>query len=305
MPQPMRIITYVAPPGALTPALIALASDALRTIEAVIGEPLWLTEGEAAETTVDSTHSDGTLITAVDYVFKGQPVDLIIQDAAADRRRRLLVADMDSTIIEGESLDGMAAKLGLGEQIAAITARAMAGEIAFEDALRERVAMLRGLDAGVIDAVLAELAIAPGAETLVRTMRGWGAHCVLCSGGFTPFTRAVAERVGFDEDHANRLRIEDGRFAGVVEEPILGREAKLKVLLSGCADRGLTLRDAVVIGDGANDVQMIEVCGAGGGLAAAWRAKPIVAASARVHLRHADMTALLFAQGVARANFAE
>jgi len=300
----MRMLSLIAPAGDLSETNVALAADALRALGAVTGEARWLAEREAAEFTVESDHSDSTLMTGVRYVLPDAPIDLAVQDAVADRRRKILIADMDSTILTGETLDEMAAKLGLGDEIAAITAQAMAGELDFEDALRARVAKLKGRDAGVIEETLSEIAISPGAETLVRTMAGWGARCILCSGGFTPFTSAVRERLGFHEDRANVIRVADGEFTGAVEEPILNRDSKLSALLSACAERGLALRDAVAVGDGANDLPMIETCGSGGGLGVAYRAKPLVAASARVHLKHTSLCSILFLQGVGRDAFA-
>lgn len=299
----MRIFTLIAPPGGLCENHVALAIDALRAMGVETGAPHWLGPEEAAEFTVDSPHSDGTLMTGVHYVLPDVPIDLGVQNAAADRRRKLLVADMDSTILTGETLDDMAAKLGLGAEIAAITARAMAGALDFEEALRARVAMLKGRDAGVIAETLAEIAVSPGAETLVRTMAGWGARCILCSGGFTPFTAAVRERLGFHEDKANVIGVADGVFTGVVEQPILNRDAKLSTLLAACAAAGLALKDAVAVGDGANDLPMIETCGSGGGLGVAYRAKPLVAAAARVHLKHTSLESILFLQGIGRPDF--
>ncbi|MCW4114032.1 phosphoserine phosphatase SerB [Aurantimonas sp. MSK8Z-1] len=220
-------------------------------------------------------------------------IDCVVQEVAT-RRKRILLADMDSTMIEQECIDELAAEVGIKDRVAAITARAMNGEIAFEPALRERVALLKGLSEGVVDAVIAgRITLAPGGGELVATMRANRAHTALISGGFTVFTTRIAAMLGFDENRANRLRIAAGTLTGEVEEPILGREAKLAALLEIAELRGLTPADAIVVGDGANDLAMIEAAGTG----VALHAKPAVAAAAPHRIDHADLTALLFMQG--------
>lgn len=220
-------------------------------------------------------------------------VDWCVQPAAG-RRKRLLVADMDSTIINVECLDELADFAGKKAEIAAITERAMQGELEFEGALRERVGMLKGLSAAALQQAYDErVRLNPGARTLVRTMAANGARCVLVSGGFTFFTRRVAEAAGFHADRANTLGEADGALTGLVGEPILGREAKLAALKEEAAALGVPLDAALAVGDGANDLAMIQAAGLG----VAYRAKPIVAEQADAAVNHADLTALLYFQG--------
>jgi phosphoserine phosphatase len=230
----------------------------------------------------------------------GRRVDVCVQPAQG-RRKRLLIADMDSTIINVECLDELADFAGVKAQVAAITERAMAGELAFEGALRERVAMLKGLGLDALQACYDDrVRLNPGAEILVRTMAAHGARCVLVSGGFTFFTGRVATAAGFHDNRANTL-IEDGvALAGRVGEPILGREAKLAALQEEVAALGATPADALAVGDGANDLAMIEAAGLG----VAYRAKPVVAAQADARVDHADLTALLYFQGYRAEDFA-
>lgn len=219
---------------------------------------------------------------------------------AGGRRKRLLVADMDSTMIVGETLDELAAEAGVGERVAAITARAMNGELDFEAAVRERVSLLAGLPLAAAGTVLARLRPMPGAGTAVATMRASGAHCMLISGGFTLFAEPVGARLGFDEVQANRLEVRDGRLTGRVLEPILGRDAKLRALEERRRALGLSPGQTLAVGDGANDLAMLGAAGLG----VAFRAKPAVAAGARVRVDRAGLDALLYLQGYARADFA-
>ena len=227
------------------------------------------------------------------------PVDLCLQPADG-RRKRLFLADMDSTIIGCECLDELADYAGVKAEVAELTERAMRGEIAFEGALRERVAKLRGMSQAVLARCYAErVRLNPGARTLVRTMSAHGVRCVLVSGGFDAFTGPVAKAAGFARHHANHLLTEDGRLTGVVAEPILGREAKLDALHSHAAELDIGLDAALAVGDGANDLAMIQAAGLG----VAYRAKPVVAAEARARLDHADLTGLLYFQGYAADAF--
>jgi phosphoserine phosphatase len=231
------------------------------------------------------------------------PIDVnIVPDDLAYRRKRLLVADMESTIIEQEVLDELAGHVGLRAEISAITERAMRGELDFAAALAARVKLLAGLEAHVLDAVWQRVTLMPGAETLVGTMKAHGAICALVSGGFTIFTERLAQRLGFDQHQANVLEIVDGRLTGRVVPPILGREAKLAALQGLAAAEGLDLALTLAVGDGANDLDMI----AAAGLGVAFRAKPKVEAEARARMggaviTHGDLTALLYLQGYGEA----
>jgi len=237
---------------------------------------------------------------AVSQGLAGLPVDVAVQPAA-NRRKRLFLADMDSTIIGCECLDELADFAGVKDRVAAITERAMRGELDFESALRERVAMLAGLPTGALQQCYDErVRLNPGARTLVRTLRAHGVRCVLVSGGFTFFTERVAEAAGFHAQRANRFEIERDTLVGRVHEPILGREAKLQALREEAQALGVNLAAACAIGDGANDLAMIEAAGLG----VAYRAKPVVAAQADARLDHTDLTALLHFQGYAVEDFA-
>ena len=230
---------------------------------------------------------------------EGLPVDFAVQ-AVAHRRKRLLVADMDSTIINVECLDELADYAGLKAEIAEITERAMRGELEFEGALRERVGKLKGLSVNALQQAYDErVRLNPGARTMVRTMAQHGARCVLVSGGFTFFTSRVAEAAGFHDNRANTLDIADAALTGKVGEPILGREAKLAALREEAAAGGVALAETLAIGDGANDLAMIEAAGLG----VAYRAKPVVAAQADAKVDHADLTALLYFQGYTSDEF--
>lgn len=223
-------------------------------------------------------------------------LDVVVQPVA-DRRKRLLVADMDSTMIGVECIDELADYAGLKAEVAAVTERAMRGELAFEDALDARVALLKGLDEGVIDRCHAErVRLTPGARTLVGTMRAHGAHCLLVSGGFSLFADRVAREIGFHAAVSNRLDIREGRLAGTVARPVLGAAGKLQALREAAAARNIPLADTLAIGDGANDIPMIEAAGLG----VAYRAKPALAAVADAHIDATDLRALLYAQGYAR-----
>lgn len=233
-------------------------------------------------------------------VLAAEPLDIVVQEAGA-RKKKILIADMDSTMIDQECIDELADEIGVKDHVAAITARSMNGEIAFEPALRERVALLKGIDASVIDCIIAErLTLASGGATLVATMRADGAWTALVSGGFDVFTSRIAAKLRFHENRANRLIEADGRLTGEVAEPILGRAAKAEALLQISAALGLTAEDAIAVGDGANDLDMIRLAGTG----VALHAKPAVAAEAKVRIDHGDLTALLYLQGYRQSEFA-
>jgi len=221
---------------------------------------------------------------------------------AVNRRKRLLAADMDSTMIKVECIDELADFAGLKAEVAAVTEQAMRGELDFEAALDARVALLRGLDAGLIDRCREErVELMPGARTLVRTMRAHGAYCLLVSGGFTRFAEPVAVAIGFDAVASNRLVIEDGRLSGTVEKPIVGAEAKKAAMLAAAEARGIGTEAILAVGDGANDIPMIEAAGLG----IAYRAKPAVAVAADARIEANDLTALLYAQGYLRSEWVE
>jgi phosphoserine phosphatase len=236
---------------------------------------------------------------AIRAELAGIPVDIFVQPRE-NRRKRLMLADMDSTMIRQECIDELADFVGLKEKVSAITERAMRGEIEFEPALRERVALLRGLEHNIVDRILDErIVLTPGGRTLVQTMRANGAHTVLVSGGFTVFAQKIAEAIGFHEARANVLMIEGEFFAGTVDEPILGREAKLATLIGLRSTLGLERSQTMAVGDGANDLAMLEEAGLG----VAYHAKPAVAAAAHARIDHCDLTALLYAQGYRRDGF--
>lgn len=286
------LATLVARPGQVAPALV----DSLRNAWGG-GDAVWLAPGEAAEFPIRERPGN---LADVWAELQRIGVDLAVQPAAA-RRKRLLVADMDSTMIRQECIDELAAEAGVGAEVAAITARAMNGELDFEGALRARVELLRGLDAGAIERVLAErIDLMPGGPELVATMHAHGGHALLVSGGFTAFSRAIAARLGFDEHRANRLCIETGRLTGAVAEPILGRDAKVAALRETAARLGLAASDVIAVGDGANDLGMLEAAGTG----VALHAKPAVQARAPIRINHGDLTALLYLQGYSRDAFA-
>ena len=288
-----NVLTLIGDPAtiSLTPDDARAAADAIAESGARTAEADWL----APEIACDLPFTGGErepVAAAVRERLTDRPINIVVQ-AAYGRRKRLLVADMESTIIENEMLDELAAARGIGEAIADITARAMAGELDFEGALKARVEMLRGLPANALEESLATIRITPGAATLVATMRANGAYCALVSGGFLFFTGWIRDRLGFDYDQANRLEIDNGNLTGAVTEPILGRDAKRKALLRLAAERGLTPNDAITVGDGANDLAMLETAGMG----VAFRAKPIVAERAQARIDHGDLTALLYLQG--------
>ena len=230
------------------------------------------------------------------------PIDMAIQHDGPGRRKKLLLADMDSTMIDQECIDELAAVIGIKDKVAAITARAMNGEIAFEPALRERVALLAGLPATVAEDVIRDrITLASGGAVLVATMKRFGAYTALISGGFTAFTGPIAASLGFDEQRANRLIEKDGNLSGEVAEPILGKAAKAQALTELAARLGISPAEAIAVGDGANDLDMLQLAGTG----VALHAKPSVAAQAGIRIDHGDLTALLYIQGYRRAEFVE
>lgn len=292
------VLTLIASAQApLEDALVAAARDALHQRHATVSPPTWLAPREACDVAFADLEPD-MADAAVRARIGNAPVDIVCQPVA-NRRKMLLVADMDSTIVTAETLDELAAFAGLKAEIATITARAMAGELDFESALRERVAMLKGLNADALAKTFAEIEYTPGAHALVQTMTANGAHCMLVSGGFTYFTERVAAHCGFHEAHANTLGMEGGHLDGTVGEPILGRDAKLRALLEAAGARRLPLTRTCAVGDGANDVAMLQAAGLG----VAYHAKPMVQDMVRVKINHGDLTALLYAQGYRKEEF--
>jgi phosphoserine phosphatase len=292
MTRPMsEVLTLIAPAGsgALTDALIARAADAGRA-----GPPPVLSPNEAVELTAAAPIDAA----AVDAALAGSAVDWAITPALL-RRKRLLIADMDSTIVTGETLDELAAFAGVGERVAAITKRSMNGELDFSAALRERVALLEGLAVGALEQTWAGVRLTPGARTLVQTMRANGAMTALVSGGFTWFTGRVAAQCGFHVHRANTLLDDGAVLLGRVTDPILDRDAKLAALVELATAHGVGLEECLAVGDGANDLAMIRAAGLG----VAYRAKPIVAAEAQARVVHGDLRSLLFMQGYAADEF--
>ena len=297
------VATLICNPN--SPALDSTVLDGARAILPDAGPARWLFDEVAADIPFEDPNPGNPDLAAIETRLRQArgdlPIDIVVQPAAF-RRKKLLLADMDSTMIGQECIDELADFAGLKAHVAAITERAMRGEIEFEPALRERVALLRGMPVGVIDEVLrTRIKPTPGGRELVMTMRAHGAYTCLISGGFTLFTGAVADMIGFQENRANRLKVEDGKLTGEVEEPILGRAAKLATLIELTESFDFDDIDTLVVGDGANDLGMI----GNAGLGVAYHAKPAVAAAAAARIDHGDLTALLYAQGYRRDEFVE
>lgn len=291
------VATLICNPA--NPALDTTLVDGARAILPSPGPAHWLFAEVAVDIPFDGTEDSAAIADQLRQARGDLPIDIVVQPQI-DRRKKLLLADMDSTMIGQECIDELADFAGLKAHVAAITERAMRGEIAFEPALRERVALLKGLPAGVVDEVLkSRITLTPGGRELVATMRAHGAYTCLVSGGFTLFTAKVAEMIGFQENRANQLLVEDGKLSGEVAEPILGRAAKLATLLELRESFDLDAIDTLVVGDGANDLAMIQ----NAGLGVAYHAKPAVAAAASARIDYGDLTALLYAQGYKRDEF--
>jgi phosphoserine phosphatase len=291
------VATLICNPA--NPALDSTVVDGLRALLPGDTEAHWLSDGVAADILFTSDHNMLALGDRLRAARGDMPIDVVVQPVS-DRRKKLFLADMDSTMIGQECIDELADFAGLKAHVAAITERAMRGEIEFEPALRERVALLKDLKVGVVDEVLASrITLTPGGRELVQTMRANGAYTCLVSGGFTLFTAKVAELVGFQENRANVLHVADGKLTGTVAEPILGKAAKLATLVELRESFDLDNLDTMAVGDGANDLAMIEDAGLG----VAYHAKPAVAAAAAARIDHGDLTALLYAQGYKRSEF--
>ena len=287
----MFIVSLIARPGSLDPSLVSSLRNAMGG-----GEAVWLAQGEAAEFPLDAAPANLEELRGA--VADQADLNLVPVEG---RRKKMLLADMDSTMIQQECIDELAEEAGVGDHVRDITARAMNGELDFEGALTERVALLRDLPETVIAKVLEDrISLMPGGRALVATMKAQGAYTVLVSGGFTAFTARVAELVGFDENRANTLLIDGGRLTGEVARPILGRAAKVQALEEITARLGITEADAIAVGDGANDLGMLGRAGLG----VALHAKPSVQAECDLRVNHGDLTALLYLQGYAKGELA-
>lgn len=282
------IVTLAAPTGRLRGLVWERACAAMARHSRPLGPPDWLAAGTACDWPAASV-DEAELRRALDPLS----VDVAVHREGEARRKAVLIADMDSTIVQGETLDELAAEAGIKDRIAAITIRAMRGELDFAEALIERVAALEGLEAAALDRALARTREMPGAAALVATMRANGAVCWLVSGGFTFFTGAIAERLGFAYQQGNTLELAGGQLTGKVVPPILDRDAKLQALERAAAEAAVGLDAAVAVGDGANDLAMIQAAGMG----VAFQAKPAVREAARFQVNHAGLHALLYFQG--------
>ncbi len=298
-----HVLTLVAGTAlpALPTAVVGRVLDALTQAGAQPGAPDELAPGRACD--IPLRLADGpdaaTVNGAVRAALGQTPVDAVLMPADG-RKKRLLVTDMESTIIREEMLDELGGRLGLRDRIAAITERAMNGELDFRAALEQRVALLAGQRLSVLDDLTQAITPTPGAARLIATMRARGAHCVLVSGGFHPFTGAVCERLGFDACHGNRFEVDGDRLTGRILDPLVDRTAKRRVLEETAAALGLSLAATLAVGDGANDLEMLSAAGLG----VAFHPKPAVAAAAPAQVRHADLTALLYLQGYRPTDFA-
>src|SRR3954471_7133210 len=295
------VATLICNPA--NPALDSTIVDGALAVLPSPGQARWLFDEVAVDIPFDTEVKSPDDIKAIETRLQAArgdlPIDIVVQPAAT-RRKKLFLADMDSTMIGQECIDELADFAGLKAHVAGITERAMRGEIEFEPALRERVALLKGLPVSVVDEVLAKrITPTPGGRELVATMRAHGAYTCLISGGFTLFANAVADLIGFQENRANELMVENGKLTGEVREPILGRAMKLATLVELLDSFDLDDIDTLVVGDGANDLEMIKAAGLG----VAYHAKPAVAAAAAARIDHGDLTALLYAQGYRRDEF--
>ena len=285
------------------PANPVLGVDLVTTITNTINckNTYWLADGIACDCLLPESSDPANIEMSIRQILSSLPIDVVVHDQLS-RRRKALIADMDSTMIEQECIDELAAEAGLKEEVSKITARAMNGEIPFEPALKERVALLEGLSVDVINQVLNDrITLTPGGKKLVTTMKNNGAYTALVSGGFTHFTKRVAEILGFNENRANILCEQDGLLTGTVEQPILGMEAKVSALNEIAERQGILTSDFIAVGDGANDLGMLQVAGAG----VALHAKPTVSKAAKIKIDHGDLTALLYIQGYRKAEFSQ
>jgi phosphoserine phosphatase len=294
----MPIATFIAS-EALNNAALSDASGRIRLTGCDVGDTTWLEPGKAAD-----IHFSGEMAIARTALKPLEAVCDIVVQHAETRRKMLIVSDMDSTMITVECIDELADYAGIKPQIAEITERAMQGELDFSEALRARVKLLAGLDQRMIDTCLLErVHPMPGAKTLIKTMSAWGAHTVLVSGGFTHFAKAVGADIGFAHVMANVLGTLDGALTGMVEGAIVDAAAKRQLLLDTVTSHGIARELVLSVGDGANDIPMIEAAIEGGGMGASYHAKPKAEAAANFAIRHNDLTALLYAQGVPKTDW--
>lgn len=290
------VATLLAPPS--NPILVTqLAQTIAKRLD--VSGLYWLADGIACDLALKDGSNLDKCAEIIKLAIDGKPIDFAIQDVET-RRKSILIADMDSTMIDQECIDELAAEVGLKEKVSGITARAMNGEIEFDAALRERVGLLAGLPVGVIDDVIANrITLKSGGKTLIATMKKSGAYCALVSGGFTVFTQKIADIIGFDENRANVLLEDKGVLSGEVADPILGMQAKVDALIEISDRLNVTPEQAIAVGDGANDLGMLGVAGSG----VALHAKPSVAAQAKIRIDHCDLTALLYLQGYRKSDF--
>lgn len=292
----LLVATLIANPEnpALTPRLVDKACVSVNA-----STVYWLCDGVACDIPLGNHFDHDEALNALRTALDGEPVDIAVQ-IQDKRRKKLLLADMDSTMIGQECIDELAEEAGLRDYISDITRRAMNGEIAFEPALRERVALLKGLPLSIIDNVIEKrITLTKGGKELIATMRGNGAYTALVSGGFTIFTSKIANAIGFDEHNANELVIEGDHLAGLVNEPILGKQAKLAKLEELCKQLNISAEDAMAVGDGANDLAMLKKAGSG----VALHAKQVVAEAASIRIDYGDLTSLLYLQGYRKSDF--